>query len=170
MNLSYFVGSLHFEPGSWDSCCSPLPALFPWSVCPIKEKGLFDLAPTPTDWLRDSQARQAFLVHCPCRLHYSSLERISRAMETLVINVTQIGRVIREPTFSGGQFGNAPEVLNMFIPFHLVILLLGIYLKKRKICIQFMYKMFITAVFIRKIGNQPIICLMMILLSVRMVS
>lgn len=38
-------------------------------------------------------------------------------------------------TFTGGQFGNVSEVFNIVIPFDLVILLLGIYLKEIKISI-----------------------------------
>lgn len=68
----------------------------------------------------------------PAHLYYFSLERISRTIETLVINMTQKGRVIHVSIFSGGHFGNVPKVLNMFIPFDLVILLLGIYLTHTK--------------------------------------
>lgn len=82
--------------------------------------------------------------------------------------------MIHAPTFSGSHFDDMPEDLNMPIPFDLVILLLGIYLKKRKVSVQIYLctRMFIeTAVFIiRKIGNQPVHLMIITLLSVLMVS
>ena len=45
-----------------DHLCSPF--FFHASICPGKEKGLFDLAVILIDW-ENSQGIQAFLVHCP---------------------------------------------------------------------------------------------------------
>lgn len=131
----HFVGSLHFEPGCLEHCCSSLPTLFP-CVCLSKEEGLI-WSSTDSNWLTErilKPVRPFCVLSLPISITLS-LERISRAVETLVINVIQTGRVPHEHTFSGGQLGNVSEVLNTFIPLDSVILLLGIYLKERNICI-----------------------------------
>lgn len=130
-----FVGSLHFEPGSL-KCCPSLPHPL-YCVCLSwqKENGSFDLALTPIDWLREfpSQSGFSYLLSLPISITLS-LERVSRAIETLVINVTQTRRVLHGRTFSGGPFGSMSEVLNTLLPFDAAILLLGI--SEWKLCMQ----------------------------------